>query len=401
MMETSLPPILVLPASSKILVIDDDPKLRQQIYDYLEDTGFNPILAENGAVGLELFFNEKPDLVVTDLQMPVLDGLAVLSRIVKESPDMPIIVMSDESGIRDVIVALRIGSWDCLPKPLASLPILEQAICKALERSRLMLENQLYRTQLEAMNKALKKSLDVLQEDQEAGRSVQMRLLPEQNMSFGSYTLTHSVNPSLYLSGDFIDCFKINDEKFGFYLADVSGHGASSAFVTILLKGLIEKALTQYQMYQDPLILEPEKLLSHLSSEIYNAKLGKYLTMVYCIVDHVDQFLIYSIGGHYPNPILLEGNTIRFLEGKGFPVGIMKQVSYQQHRLPLSEGMRLMILSDGITEILADKELALKEKALFELIQTADGDITDLLKALEMEQKELPDDVTMLVLKRV
>ncbi len=400
MMEGNLPPTLVLPASSKILVIDDDPQLRQNIYDYLEDTGFNPILAENGAVGLELFFSEKPDLVVTDLQMPVVDGLEVLTRIVKEAPDMPIIVMSDESGIRDVIVALRIGSWDCLPKPLASLPILEQAICKALERSRLILENQLYRTQLEAMNKALKKSLDILQEDQEAGRSVQMRLLPEQNMSFGSYTLRHSVNPSLYLSGDFIDCFKINDEKFGFYLADVSGHGASSAFVTILLKGLIEETLTQYQMYQDPLILQPEKLLSHLSAEIYNAKLGKYLTMVYCIVDHVDQFLIYSIGGHYPNPILLEGNTIRFLEGKGFPVGIMKQASYQQYRLPLSEGIRLMILSDGITEILADKELALKEKVLFEMIQAADGDITELLKSLEMDQKELPDDVTILVLKR-
>jgi serine phosphatase RsbU (regulator of sigma subunit) len=400
-MEANIAPSITLPVSSKILVIDDDPDLRQKIYDYLDDTGFSPILAENGAVGLELFFKEKPDLVLTDLQMPVLNGLEVLSKIVKEAPEMPIIVMSDESAIRDVIIALRIGSWDCLPKPLVSLPILEQAICKALERSRLMLENQLYRTQLEAMNKALKKSLDVLQEDQEAGRSVQMRLLPEQNIHFGSYVLTHSVNPSLYLSGDFIDCFKINDEKFGFYLADVSGHGASSAFVTILLKGLIEQTLTRYQMYQDPLILEPEKLLSRLSSEIYNAKLGKYLTMVYCVVDHVDQFLIYSIGGHYPNPILLDGNNICFLEGKGFPVGIMKQVTYQQYRMPLSEGIRLMILSDGITEILSDKDLALKEKTIFEMIKAADADITQLVKALEIEKKELPDDVTMLVLKRV
>lgn len=398
-----VPPPLRIPTlqSSKILVMDDDVLLCQKISDYLEDTGFSTLLAENGQVGLEMFHSEKPDLVLADLQMPVMNGLEVLKQIVKESPEMPVIVMSDESEVHDVITALRLGSWDCLPKPLASLPIMEQAICKALERARLVEENRLYRTQLEALNQALKKSLGVLQEDQEAGRSVQMRLLPEQQVQFGTYVLTHSVHPSLYLSGDFIDYFKINDEKFGFYLADVSGHGASSAFVTVLLRGLVAEALTRYHMHEDLLIVEPEKLLARLSTEIYNAKLGKYLTMVYGVVDYIDKRLTYSIGGHYPNPILLEGSHIRFLEGKGFPVGIMKEVTYQKHSIPLTDDMRLLMFSDGIAEILPEKELALKEKLLFDLIQEEEGDIFRLLNRLGVhDKKELPDDVSVLALRR-
>lgn len=398
-----LPPPLSMPVlqSSKILVIDDDVILRETICAYLEDTGFSIVVADNAQMGLELFHTEKPDLVLTDLQMPVMSGLDVLIKIAKSFPEMPVIVMSDESAVQDIITALRKGAWDCLLKPLSSLPIMEQVICKALERSRLVEENRLYRKQLESLNQALKKSLDVLQEDQQAGRSVQMRLLPEQKMVFGSYVLRHSVNPSLYLSGDFIDYFKINDEKFGFYLADVSGHGASSAFVTILLKGLIEQALTRYEMHDDNLILEPEKLLARLSTEIYNAKLGKYLTMVYGVVDHVDNVLVYSVGGHYPNPILVEENKMHFLEGKGFPVGIMKQASYQKHRLLLTNTMRLVIFSDGIAEMLPEKELGLKEKLLFNLLEEERNDAFNVLARLDInDTKELPDDVTMLVLSQ-
>ncbi|HRE32540.1 MAG TPA: SpoIIE family protein phosphatase, partial [Candidatus Berkiella sp.] len=91
---------------------------------------------------------------------------------------------------------------------------------------------------------------------------------------------THRVIPSLYLSGDFIDYFEINQDKIIFYIADVSGHGASSAFITILLKSFIEKIVLNYQMGYDDNVLHPEKVLKLLSDEILKVKLGKYLTMI-------------------------------------------------------------------------------------------------------------------------
>ncbi len=395
--------MMVVPQGSKILTIDDDTVLRQNIAAYLDDSGFIVIEAENGKVGLELFRKEKPDLVLTDIKMPLMNGLEVLEAISKESPETPVIVMSGLGEMKDVIQALRLGSWDYLPKPLADLTVMEHSVCKALERSRLIEENKAYRLQLEAANQALKKSLGILEQDQEAGRSVQMRLLPEQDVTFGSYHFTHGVMPSLYLSGDFVDYFKLDEHRFGFYIADVSGHGSSSAFVTVLLKSLVSQFITRYQMHNDPLILEPENLLARLSAEIYAAKLGKYLTMVYGVINSVDNELIYTIGGHYPNPIIiLEGEKARFLEGKGFPVGIMKQVNYQRYKLTLPVNAQLVMFSDGIAEVLPEKDLVEKEKALLRMVKEGEGTVEDFLQRIGVKDKKgLPDDITMLLMKRI
>lgn len=394
--------MMQLPLTANILLIDDDPVLRKNIKDYFEDSGFTVIEAENGQVGLEIFNKEKPDLVITDLQMPVLDGLEVLSTVTKASPGTPIVVISEAGGLNDVIKALRIGAWDYLTKPVTQIPVLEHAVCRALEHSRLIEQNRIYKLELELANQALKKSLDILEQDQEAGRSVQMRLLPEQGIQFSEYHFTHNVAPSLYLSGDFVDYFKISDKKFGFYIADVSGHGSSSAFVTVLLKSTMGQILTRYQAKQDDLILAPEKVLEKLGLEIHSANLGKYLTMVYGVVDIETNELIYSIGGHYPNPVLLEDGKARFLEGKGFPVGIMKNATYQRYTLNLNNDMRLLLFSDGIAEILPEKDMAAKEALLLSMVAEGKGNIAYFIEKLSLENKKnLPDDVTILSMQHM
>ena len=388
-----------MPLTARILIIDDDANLREKVKEYFEDSGFTVLEAENGEVGLEVYKNEKPDIVICDLQIPGVSGLEVLRTITKGSLEMPVVVISEPGGLDDVIQALRIGAWDYLTKPIAQLPVLEHAVCRALERSRLIEENKIYRRELELANQALKKSLDILEQDQEAGRSVQMRLLPEQGVVFGDYHFSHNVAPSLFLSGDFVDYFKINEHQFGFYIADVSGHGASSAFVTVLLKSIMAQILMKSETNQDNLVLEPEKILTRIGNEIHAARLGKYLTMVYGVIDWVSHQLIYSIGGHYPNPILLEEGNARFLEGKGFPVGIMKDAVYQQHTIPLNASMKLLLFSDGIAEILPEKDMASKEALLLAMVQEGSGSIEHFIEKLGLQNKKgLPDDVTIMSL---
>ncbi len=390
------------PQTAKILFIDDDATLRQSVKDYFEDNGFTLIEAENGEVGLKVFREEKPNIVVTDLQMPVLGGLEVLKTLTKEFPEMPVVVISEPGGLDDVIQALRIGAWDYLTKPIVQLPVLEHAACRALERSRLIEENRIYRREIELANQALKKNLDILEQDQEAGRSVQMRLLPEQGISFGDYHFSHNVAPSLYLSGDFVDYFRINDNEFGFYIADVSGHGASSAFVTVLLKSIMGQVLGRYQAGQDNLILEPDKLLTKIGGEIHAAKLGKYLTAIYGVINLVENQFTYCIGGHYPNPVLLEDGKARFLEGKGFPVGIMKQATYPRFTVKLGNNVKLLMFSDGIAEILPEKDMENKEKLLLSMAEEGQGSIQHYIEKLGLQNKrELPDDVTILSLQRL
>ncbi len=132
-----------------VLSIDDEALIRESITDYLEDSGYRVLQAENGRVGLEIFHKEHPDIILVDLRMPEIDGLDVLTSVTKESPGTPIIVVSGTGVIQDVIDALRLGAWDYLVKPISDLAVLEHAVVKCLERARLLKENQLYREHLE------------------------------------------------------------------------------------------------------------------------------------------------------------------------------------------------------------------------------------------------------------
>ncbi len=133
----------------KVLTIDDEFLIRESIVDYLEDSGFEVLQAENGRIGLEVFRKELPDIVLVDLRMPEIDGLDVLTTVTKEVPATPIIVISGTGVIQDVIDALRLGAWDYLVKPIGDLAVLEHAVNKCLERAELLKENQLYRINLE------------------------------------------------------------------------------------------------------------------------------------------------------------------------------------------------------------------------------------------------------------
>jgi len=137
--------------ATTILVIEDDGILRESMAYYLEDCDFRVITAENGRIGLEAFENDRPDLILTDLRMPEVDGLDVLRRVGEVSPETPMIVVSGTGRISDSIQALRLGAWDYILKPIEDLSIIALAIHKALERVRLRRENRDYQEHLEAL----------------------------------------------------------------------------------------------------------------------------------------------------------------------------------------------------------------------------------------------------------
>ncbi|MCK5076735.1 MAG: PAS domain S-box protein, partial [Calditrichia bacterium] len=135
--------------SYTILTIDDEEVIRYSFKNFLEDFGYNVIAAENGKKGLAVFNEHKPDLVLVDLRMPVMDGLEVLENLKKNSPDTPVIVVSGTGEIKDVIEALRLGAWDYLLKPVEDLSVLLHTIQKSFERLELIKENRSYQHHLE------------------------------------------------------------------------------------------------------------------------------------------------------------------------------------------------------------------------------------------------------------
>lgn len=117
-----------------ILYAEDDPLLLHSTSRYLNNLGFQTLEAENGRQAWELFLEKRPDLVLTDLRMPVMDGFQLLNRIIGESPDTPVIVFSGVGTLTDVIEAIGLGAWDYLSKPIQDMTILSHAVNRALDR---------------------------------------------------------------------------------------------------------------------------------------------------------------------------------------------------------------------------------------------------------------------------
>ncbi len=387
--------------SAKLLLIDDDEVVRASLAAYLEDSGFQVLQAGNGLQGLEVFEREQPDLIICDLRMPQIDGLELIRRISQINSEMPVIVVSGAGVMSDAVEALRLGAADYLIKPLEDLAVLEHSVHRALDRSRLRLENQRYREKLEAANRELQASLHLLQEDQNAGRQVQMNMLPTTPWEADGLHFAHQIIPSLYLSGDFADYFRVDEHRVAFYLADVSGHGASSAFVTVLLKFMTTRLLYEWRRNGVLPEFKPSDVLGHINRGLINCKLGKHVTMLGGVIDLQSGQLTYSIGGHLPLPVLFSEGEARYLEGRGLPVGLFQEASYTDLVMQLPPSFSLSMMSDGILDLLPGDTLKEKEAALPRLVSEAGGTLDGLRQVFGLANlRDMPDDIALLVLSR-
>ncbi|EOH1274106.1 two-component system response regulator RssB [Pseudomonas aeruginosa] len=387
--------------SATLLIIDDDEVVRESLAAYLEDSNFKVLQALNGLQGLQIFESEQPDLVICDLRMPQIDGLELIRRIRQTASETPIIVLSAAGVMSDAVEALRLGAADYLIKPLEDLAVLEHSVRRALDRAYLRVENQRYRDKLEAANRELQASLNLLQEDQNAGRQVQMNMLPVTPWSIEGLEFSHRIIPSLYLSGDFVDYFRVDERRVAFYLADVSGHGASSAFVTVLLKFMTTRLLYESRRNGTLPEFKPSEVLAHINRGLINTKLGKHVTMLGGVIDLEKNSLTYSIGGHLPLPVLFVEGQASYLEGRGLPVGLFDDATYDDRVMELPPSFSLSLFSDGILDVLPGATLKEKEASLPEQVAAAGGTLDGLRQVFGLANlAEMPDDIALLVLSR-
>jgi serine phosphatase RsbU (regulator of sigma subunit) len=390
-----------LPAPAKILTIEDEPPIRDGIVAYLEDSGFTMLEANDGPTGLEIFRREHPDVVLCDLRLPGMDGLDILSIITAESPETPVIVVSGVSLLNYAVQALKRGAWDYVTKPIQDMAVLESAVRRVIERADLLRQNREYREHLEILNRELSQSLKQLQEDEEAGRRIQFQLLPEDNRCFGGYSFRRRLYPSVYLSGDFVDYFPIDDRHVGFYMADVSGHGAASAFVTVMLRTLIIQYRDALWQLNDDTVLHPQQTLLRLNRDLCRQSLDKHLTLFYGVIDMEQNTMLCSNGGQFPYPLLYEGCEVRTLECPGRPLGLFEDAEFRVWQHELQQECVLVLVSDGVLELMPEDTMLKRYSALLAGTQGMDMVLDEMTAGLDvLADKHLPDDIAFLVISR-
>jgi serine phosphatase RsbU (regulator of sigma subunit) len=229
---------------------------------------------------------------------------------------------------------------------------------------------------------------------------VQLKLLPREHSRLGRYEFSRCIIPSMYSSGDFVDYFEVDDHHLAFYVADVSGHGVSSAFVTVWLKSFMANALERYVSAGDGTILQPAALLSRLNSELIREDLGKYVTMFYGVIQRDANTLSFANGGQFPFPLLCSNGRCEVITARSWLVGLFDFAEYVTVERELPSDFAFLIFSDGVLQVLPQDGLAEKLDALKTLWQESAHDVESVVAALGLGDEEFPpDDITFFVVQ--
>ncbi|MDC3258948.1 serine/threonine-protein phosphatase [Porticoccaceae bacterium] len=313
-----------------------------------------------------------------------------------------VVVLLDESASSAAVEYFRLGVADAWFDGMSQTE-LSESFARLQNISEAKYEGRVYSHELEKANAELQESLRMLKQDQMAGLEVQKSLMPESPLAFGEYEISHSVTPSLYLSGDFVGYNFVLGRYLLFYFADVSGHGASSAFITVLLRFMIGRVIRRHVTENDYTALNeaPAGLLEHVNNQILATGLGKHLTIVAGCLDTETSKLRYVVGAQLPKPILIVDGVAEYLPGKGKPVGIFEEASWQVEEVALPKRCALVLLSDGVFDLVPDKDLSDKEQTLLRFLAVSSDDIESLKQALSVDFIEDPrDDISMCLLTR-
>ncbi len=339
----------VMDPGFKIMLVEEEPSVQLAMEAIASDEGHQLFRVAEGEQALTAFDRIDPDLVVCDLWQPGGEGMVLFDHVIKHAPQTPVIVVTQHNRVSDAVLAMRQGAWDYLIKPVVDRTLIGKVLHRGLERARLARENAEYRSHLEHLNLKLNEALERLREDEEAGRSMQQRLLPPTTLQLNGFTFDYRLFTSSYLSGDFIDFFPIGDHHIGFYIADVSGHGAASAIVTAMLKALFERHLSMLERSEVEIITDPSHMLERLNQEFCQLSLEKSV--------------------------------------------------YTTHVIDLEPRFRLLLISDGFFELLPPDSAQNRMAGLLKELEKSDLSVEFLLEYYDIEeQAELPDDMTFFTL---
>ncbi|MCI0696751.1 SpoIIE family protein phosphatase [candidate division KSB1 bacterium] len=233
-------------------------------------------------------------------------------------------------------------------------------------------------------------------------RKIQTSLLPKKPPANPRLQIAAYFNPADEVGGDYYDYFVLGDDQIGMALADVSGHGTSSALVMTMVKGILNSITQKFE--------SPERLFAELNT-IFNgiAPRDMFVTMLFLVFDTKGEVLRYSNAGH--NPVLFYDNaakTCEMVELRGPALGLSKLAKFQEKQLALHHGDLLLIYTDGVTETFNQAGEMFGETGLLQAVQETAAEPAEKIiahikdKLLTFRGKTAQsDDVAMIAVKMV
>lgn len=325
----------------KILSVDDELDLEDLFTQYfrrkIRKGEYEFTFVHNGLEALQvLLAHPDIDIILSDINMPEMDGLTLLAKINEmRNPALKCIMVSAYGDMENIRTAMNEGAFDFTTKPI-NLTDLERTIEKAVAQIRFIKKAQLEHSQLES----IRSDLHVAQE-------IQQTILPKNFNPFpklDTLELFAHMNAAQYVGGDFYDFFSIDENRLGFVIADVSGKGVPAAIFMAISRTVIRAiALTEKSA---------AKCMARANTILCGESVNDmFVTAFYGILNVRNGLVLYCNAGHNL-PLLLRNNgEVSWIPKTGdLVLGAYPDILYHEQTLQLVPGDSILLYTDGVTE---------------------------------------------------
>ena len=384
----------------KILSVDDENDLELLLTQYfrrkIRKGEYDFHFAHNGLEALTMLLKEKDfDIILSDINMPEMDGLTLLTKINEmQNPALKCIMVSAYGDMGNIRQAMNNGAFDFATKPI-DLDDLSRTIEKAAEQIAYIKAREKEHSELVG----IKGDLAVAREIQQA---ILPRVFPPFPEEAAHMDIAASMNAAKDVGGDFYDFFRIDPDRIGFTIADVSGKGVPAAIFMAVARTLIRATGIRG--------VSPAECMTYsnalLSQEAVN---NMFVTVFYGIYNIRTGEVTYSNAGHNPPYLMKADGTVEELPlSKDIVAGAIDDYEFTEDTLQLEKGDTLLLFTDGVTEAIDKDEKDYGDERLRKLLgqcsKLSCQEIVDKVKAdvkAFVGEAEQSDDITLLALKRL
>ncbi len=380
--------------SYKILVVDDEPDMEplvlQRMRRHIRSGRYSFVFAQNGVEALEVLNKDSDiDMVVSDINMPRMDGLTLLSQIAQLNPDLRAVIVSAYGDMKNIRTAMNRGAFDFVTKPL-DFDDLQVTIERTLENMKAWKEALSSRDKLVS----LQRELDVASQ-------MQQSILPTQFPSGDDFETFGSMDPARNVGGDFFDVVQLDGGRIGLAIADVSDKGVPAALFMMSSRTLLKGSAIG--------LSEPGKVLQEVNDLLADDnESAMFVTVLYAVYDPPTGRLSYANGGHnLPVIFHADGSSTVLPYTQGLALAVLSGFDFEEGEITLAPGDTLVLYTDGVTEAMdiEKEEFGMERlRAVFaggqpESAKTANEAVFTAVREFVGDAPQ-SDDITCLTLKR-
>ena len=320
-----------------ILVVDDEPDLepliKQRMRPHIRSGQYSFLFAGDGNEAVDILSGDgRIDMVVTDINMPGMDGLTLLGRISAINPDIKSIVVSAYGDMGNIRTAMNRGAFDFVTKPL-DFKDFEVTI----ERTQAHIAQ--WKEALQSRDRLI-----ALQNQLDLANNMQQAILPVDFPSGSGFDVHGSMMPAQNVGGDFFDVVSLEHGRIGLAVADVSDKGIPAALFMMSSRTLLKGAAIGQG--------DPDKVLTEVNDILHeDNRNDMFVTILYVVYDPQTGSMTYANGGHCASLVVhADGSSTELPGTDGIALGITAKYEYAQKDAVLKPGETLIMYSDGVSE---------------------------------------------------